>query len=813
MRPPGFRLPLRLALAGLIVPLLLPAVAVTSDAANSDVSLTVHAGYQDVVKLGEWTPVTVDARSNGPAVDGTLEIQESLNAQSGVSGLTVYQQPISLASGAAKRLRVYVEVDTTGATVTARIVQGGHVTASQSSILNTTTQYLIGVLSDQPTTLDDFAAIHPASIAARVVHLQPAEVAENAVALRAFDILAIDDFATDGLTDGQRSALADFVYAGGDLLIGTGAAWHKTLAGLPAAILPMQVGGAEVVDATTAGTASVEIATGSLTNGQPWLTGYSRPLLVERAVGAGTVTLATFDWNQLPVAVAGSSRDVLRQVLSRAVFGSGGAGQNFTYGFGGGGGPAFGPFGGGTQPSVASKSGALIPVLGNLPGLDLPSLELTGVLVLLYVVIVGPLNYIVLGAMHRRALAWVTVPLIAMVATAAAYGAGVLTKGRSVQLNQVAMLHLQSGWDRAYQETYTGVIPPSRGDYQALVTSPSVLISPVSNNMGPWYITPGSLRVDVSKNLVTLTGMVAFSLGGFATEEITAAPRLSAELRLINGTLVGTVENHSNLTFTDAVIIAGDSYQTIPTLKPGATASVNLVPKMPNPYGQPLFTRVYSTDLGNGASTTLGREANAKSQMLSILPTGGSFKGIASFANPMLVAFTHQSFQQVTVNGGQPRSTTESAIAVSLPVDQIGTGPLPAGIVNSRIVDVVGDSQGNGPAGVLALQNGSVTYEFDPVLAPGHRLTRVSVTSQNPYMSAKVGPPGVAVPATAGVQGQVWDWSTSTWSDVTYQDNGTTALPESAVNPSNGMVRVRLTTNGTGGGFLTGTLSLSGTVQ
>jgi hypothetical protein len=415
--------------------------------------------------------------------------------------------------------------------------------------------------------------------------------------------------------------------------------------------------------------------------------------------------------------------------------------------------------------------------------------------------------------LHRRALAWVTVPLIAIVATAGAYGAGVLTKGRSVQVNQVAILHLQPGWDRAYQETYFGVIPPSRGDYQATVTSGQVLISPINSNNGPYFSSAGSLRVDVSKNLATLSGMVAFSLGGFATEEVTAAPRLSGDLRLINGTLVGTIENHSNLTFTDAVLIAGDSYQTIPTLKPGATASVRLVPKMPNPYGQPLFTRVYSSDLGNGASTISGRESAAKSQILSILPTGGSFKGIASFAKPMLVAFTHQSFQQLSVNGGEPRSTSESAIAVSLPVDQIGTGPLPAGIVNSRIVDVVGENQGNAPPGVLALQNGSVTYEFDPVLAPGHPLTGVSVTSQNPYSAAKIGAPGVAVPATAGVQGQVWDWSTSTWADITYQDNGTTALPDSAVNPSNGMVRLRLTTSSSGAGFLTGTVSLSGTVQ
>src|SRR5205814_191564 len=82
---------------------------------------------------------------------------------------------------------------------------------------------LVGVLSDQSSALDDFAAIHPGGIAARVVHLRAEDIDDSAIALRAFDILVIDDFATDGLTARQRAAIADFVEAGGNLLLGTGA--------------------------------------------------------------------------------------------------------------------------------------------------------------------------------------------------------------------------------------------------------------------------------------------------------------------------------------------------------------------------------------------------------------------------------------------------------------------------------------------------------------------------------------------------------------------------------------------------------------
>src|SRR5712691_8898314 len=811
MRLRGWRLPARIGLAAVLTALALPIAAVPVQAASNPLALTVHVGYQDVVKTGGWMPVTVDARNSGTSVDGMLEVQESLNAQPGVSGFTIYEAPISLASGASKRVRLYLVENTTGATITARITQQGRVAASQDSASGATTSALIGVLSDQNTALDDFAAIHPGGVAARVVHLRADDIPDSSIPLRSFDILVIDDFATDSLTAGQRAAIADFVTTGGDLLVGTGAAWRKTLAALPPAILPMQVTGTMVIDSTAVGGSEVEVATGTVTNGLTWLSDAGQPLILERAYGAGVVTMSTFDWNRQPVAVASASRTILRQVMSRAFFGQGGAAQNVPYAVIG---PA--PMGFASQPSIATRSSVLTQVLGNLPGLDLPSLQLTGALVLIYVLLVGPVNYLVLGAMRRRALAWVTVPLIALLAAGGAYGAGIFTKGRSVQTNQIAILHLQPGSEHAYQETYTGIIPPSRGDYQATAAGERLLISPIATNNG--YAYAGSVRVNVATNQVTLSRMTAFALGGFATEGVTTAPQLTASVALVNGQLKGTVENHSNVTFTDAVLIAGDNFQTIGALKPGASASLSLAPKATTSLGQPLYMRIYNQSgiyqggygPGGPTMTAADRDNFAKTQIMSLLPNGVGFKGSSAAAAPMLVAWTHQPFQTLSVNGSHPRSTALTAVVLSLPVDQIGTGPLPTGVVSGRIVDVVGDTQSQGPPGMLLMQNGSVTYEFAPALAVGAHLTALSINAQNPY-GPKFGPPGNSAQTGPAVTGQVWDWNRAIWTDVAYKDNGTTALPDSAVDPSSGLIRLRLST--TNGGLLAGSLSLSGTVQ
>jgi hypothetical protein len=433
--------------------------------------------------------------------------------------------------------------------------------------------------------------------------------------------------------------------------------------------------------------------------------------------------------------------------------------------------------------------------------------------------VVGPINYFVLGRLRRRALAWITVPLIAIIAAGGAYSTGLLTKGRSVQTNEVSIVHLQPGWDRAYQETYMGVVPPARGDYDVRVSADTLLISPISSGYsGPFPTgasgtSNGAIRV--GGRTVSMPGMTAFTLRGFATEGLTAAPLLTGKLQLVNGKLVGSVQNQSSTSFTDAVVIAGDAYQQLGPLKPGSSSAFSLTPVVTSGFGgPPAWMTIYGSSMyGTSANPPSGnqRDNDAKSQILSLLPLGTGFKGITSIASPIVVAWTKQSFEQITVNGTQPRSEALSAVALSLPIESVGAGPLPPGLVAGRVVDLDGGQQG-GPPGMVMLTNGSVTYEFTPSLAPGSHLTGASISTANP-LAGKGFPAGGSnsgSPSTA--TGEVWDWSQSAWIAIAYQDNGTISLPDSAVDPSTGDVRMRVTVTN-GGGFISGGISLTGTVR
>ena len=800
----GRYIAIRVNLALLVAAIALSAAPIGAQAATPRLTISAHLGFHDTVKLGDWMPLAIDVTNNGSALDGTVEVQASSSLGMGAppGGTAVYQTPVSLASGATKHLRTEVTEDQQGS-ITVRVIENGHVVGSQNVVPANTTAVLIGVLSDQPSALGGLASINPGGFSTGVVHLAAPDIPESGILLRPFDLLAIDDFATDTLTAGQRAAIGDYVVNGGTLLLGTGGSWHKTLGGLPSPLLPMQVTGSGILATSQAlgGLSGIEVASGSLAGGTPWLSEGNQPLLLEKAVGGGWVEMATFDWNQDSLAGWSGTSTLLRQAFIRASSGLYSA--------------QVAAMGGSTGNSLAQKGGNYSQVLSNLPSLNLPAWWLIGSLVLLYVLLVGPINYFVLRAINRRALAWITVPTIALLAAGGAYGAATLTKGRSVQANEVSIIHVASGSDHAYLEAYTGILTPTRGDYEVGVGGDVSLVSPIDNNNGNVDPGQGLVRVDTASNLITLPGMTAFNLRGFASEGITAAPHVVANATLVRGMLTGTVQNLSSTTFSDGVVIAGNAYKTFGRLVPGASADFSLAPALSNPVnGPPAFMQIYP---GSGlygppqanASTDAQREADTKSTVLSMLPVNG-FKGISESVTPTVVLWSDVPVEDITVDGVHPRSYATTAVELTVPVDQIAAGKVPAGVVAGRLIDIDGQVQQNGgPPGTVMMTSGAVTYDFTPPLSSGTHLGTVTIESSNPF-GAKGGIPPGANGTTGTVKGQAWDWSHSTWVDLSYQDNGSTTVPGAAVDARTGEVRLKLSSESP---YTTGWLSLAGTVQ
>src|SRR5260370_18328910 len=148
-----------------------------------------------------------------------------------------------------------------------------------------------------------------------------------------------------------------------------------------------------------------------------------------------------------------------------------------------------------------------------------------------------------------------------------------------------------------------------------------------------------------------MQGMTAFVLRGVASGRVVDAPQVVGAAKVVNGKLTGTIQNNSNQRFTDLVVLAGDGYQVISGLAPGAGATFSVTPKALNPYaGPPAYMSIYGNYF-NGPPPTQTPDAdrqNAEQPATLSLVAGGGFNGIISTIAPMVVAWTHEPEEQIT---------------------------------------------------------------------------------------------------------------------------------------------------------------------
>lgn len=94
-----------------------------------------------------------------------------------------------------------------------------------------------------------------------------------------------------------------------------------------------------------------------------------------------------------------------------------------------------------------------------------PDLKLIVIFLLVYLVLLVPVNYFVLKRMDKRELAWVTTPVIVLLFTVGAYGIGYATKGNRLVLNTVTVVESTAGQGVAEAVSELLIFSPSRSAY------------------------------------------------------------------------------------------------------------------------------------------------------------------------------------------------------------------------------------------------------------------------------------------------------------------------------------------------------------
>ena len=563
---------LYLTAAALIFLGLLPGVPSAIAASGDGPTMTARALLQGHVRAGSWFAVAVDAENAGPAVTGELRIT------GGADSRTRFGTPVELATGSRKEYLLYAMPPSFGGNMKVQLVSGDRVLAESTVAvaLHDQSQLVVGVVAENPAKVVGQLDLLPNQNGVQpvIVPLTPADLPERIQAWSALDRLIWQDTDAASLTPGQLAALRTWIAGGGRLVIIGGTAGADALSAFPDDLLPYRPTTTLDVDP-----ASLRAVLGGVPDSATQLAAYAgdpgpgrvlatsgdRVIAADMTYGSGSVTLLGFDPTTSWIA-EGDTYDgpLWRQLLPPRAAGT---------------------------VSLADDQ-QIVGAVANLPSLALP--PITGLLVLLlgYIILVGPVNYLVLSRLDRREWAWVTVPALIAVFTVGAFGIGSLLRGSNVIVHEVAIVRGAPGTDAAVAQSYLGIFSPNRATFQLKVPGDALLATPMNGDI---FGGGSGSGLDVLQGDPSRVRDLEVGFGSLRTvraESSTAGPTISADLRLADGRIRGTVTNASDRTLLSPALVLGSSVRTLDDIGPGATATIDFPLVANGNAGLPLSERV-----------------------------------------------------------------------------------------------------------------------------------------------------------------------------------------------------------------------------
>jgi hypothetical protein len=776
--------------------LLVIAASPLSVEAADNLRMTVRPGLDGVVKLGAWSPVEVQVANTGADLDGEIQIKiDGLDNRGSFNRPPiVYSVPAILPRQSSKRFVLEVFLPAPVEKISARLVSRGDVVAAAEAPVERVGQneLLCGVLAGNRSSLDFLPAVELAGRQRhiRIAHLDPGDLPPAPQLLSSLDCLVISNASLAGVGEAQKEALHSWTAAGGLLIVAGGPGWQKSVAGLPPALLPVEVDGTAPLRTARAlegfGGEKIEdpgpwiAAQARPTDGTVVLSEDGLPLLVAARRGYGAVFFLALDPSLEPLRSWRGSPQLWRY-LAGYVPGQVQLPSNFIRQYANW----------GRMPRNA---------LSDLSPLRPPSAEWLPSLMLLYALAVGPVTYLLLRRLGRLEWALWAVPALTAVAAAGTFAFAHDSSESDILFNKVSLVRTWDGQAEGYARTYVSAFSPREGNYQIEIAGRDGGPGSTDNLVWPLFYpfpvatgtpTPDAQALTVRRGGATeLTDFAlgARSLGTFQVDSAAVvAADVEAKLVLGNGAVSGTLHNRSSGKISDAALVVGGEVVRLGQLSPGETRQVMVPVPESSPLGYVDVASIVRQLYPNpGQATPVSSSESVSREILeSALNTGFAFATRLELSPVSLVGWMERA--PVAVQARQARTTEldRTLLVATLPVEaQSGEEQrIPSPLIERR----------NLIAGTGRITQNSMT------LSNGETLLLEYVLPQRPDQF-RIGDVALDLASSSAspadlkdtLQASVYDWPSAEWRDVQL-GNGPLDLGDPArVVSALGQLRLRL---------------------
>ena len=641
----------------------LPVAAAEGLTMEARILLNGHA------RIGSWMAIEVHLVNNGPAVSGELRLA------GGSQGQTRFSRPVELPTQSNKTEILYAQPKAFGSELEIVLASGEEVVASTKAkfSIHDTTQLVVAVVAEDPERIIGNLHLLPNQnqVAPLVMSVTPEDLPSRVEGWNMLDRVVWQDIDAARLSPEQIDSMRGWVAAGGRLVIAGGTAGPRTLAAIPDVLLPYRPTTiTDVAPASLAGllgelpdgATDLPALSGELVEGRALASVGDSTVAAERAYGLGQVTILGFDPAAAWLAESEASDGLWRRLLPPRTAGG----------------------------LVFGDDNMLVSAVSQLPSLALP--PVTGLIVLLgaYILLIGPINYLVLRRLDRREWAWLTMPILIVAFTAGAFGFGAALRGNDVIVNEIAIVSGAPGATDGSAQVYVGIFSPSRGRYQVSVPGGALLSSPINDFFAGQGGT--NTQLDVLQGDPARIRDLAVGFGSLRTiraETPVTVPLIRTDLRLEDGRLKGTVKNESNERLEKPAVVLGGTVATLKDLEPGAEATVD-VRIQNNLFGQSLSDKVVGQIFfGDGrpnADTASLFIRHSMVDQLTYDPMFGSTGQLAS-EGPVVLAWGSRDLLNVQIEDQEPRRLGNILYYLPTRMTINGVTSFRSDLIRSSVVD------------------------------------------------------------------------------------------------------------------------------
>lgn len=657
-----------------------PAYAAGHNELNADLSMEISYGYNNYQKNDRTMPVWIQIINKGSAFAGELTLKIDSELYTGMS----FSQHISVLSKAQEEFVFYVPcLDSyTDITVTLTDSYGNtQISLSESTLNRNTSDLYIGILSSEPDTIESMAEhmvfnspIDATYTAARCINLSEHLLPETKEGYDGIDIIIANHFNAGYMTDAQAQALSDWVKDGGILFTGSPRNMDSFFEKL--GLTPLSTDTIETVttdfDADNqsyicadsplvfeqlkknptkeeienarlsyytptapdvlqnsfgnVGAIVIDMDAVSASGGSDIIV---QPLYQYLELGNGKVLVSRFDFCSEPFKSFEAAVYVLQNILTETMTH---ADWNHFFNYTN------------DSRSVWSSQSILLNTLYE----EIPSYGKYVVIILVYIVIIGPVLYFFLKKRDKRYLMWIAVPVLTVIFTIIIFSAGKGTRHTSPFINYASFIDYdyetpeenvfysvtlpdKKRFDQHIDYTYT--VHPMNNNY---VNFDSVwenifsdYVQSVNNNSGMTYTKLPEGGTNIAIDNTSLFSTRYFNLQNKSAD----IDAIEENLTFKDGHYTGTVKNNTDYYIENACILISGRVYSIGNISPHSVLPVDI---------EAITSRNTNEDFENEMLNALGVSNERRNESESIIKTNMFVQFVnGNYANsyPYLLGF------------------------------------------------------------------------------------------------------------------------------------------------------------------------------